>query len=391
MKVSTNILLIISMVCSFAGCKPDDVPPEPTKEGNPIVWKTALNSDDLTSSPLYYNGMVIFSQEDIARAFDATTGEMIWETPINARPIDFEGTFLLGDKVIFSEHRKVYVLCSATGEIIWQDELAQGQGGVCHIDGYIYKATYDFDRNKYSSLYRYDINTGIKEKVFTLTRGEFDQDHSPSLHMPVKWTSSVGDDLLVMQNRSFGWSSTMESKMDILAWNLTADSMEWYRNLDGFSSTARPAIDGDNVYFYGDHHAYCIDPATGETRWKYFIGDGPEDDFNTANIIIVKDKLIVKPDNSDIHAVDKETGKRIWFNAETEAMPFMLTERNDTIWFSSGGVWGVDANTGEKVIDDWKGSRSGSWIFPIAHHPSNGLIYTTDGDFLYCLNPKYMK
>jgi outer membrane protein assembly factor BamB len=209
--------------------------------------------------------------------------------------------------------------------------------------------------------------------------------------MPVKWVSAAGDELLVMQNRSFGWGSTMESKMDILAWNLTADSMEWYRNLDGFSSTARPAIEGDKVYFYGDHHAYCINPATGDTRWKYFIGDGPEDDFNTANIIIVKDKLIVKPDNRHMHAVNKHTGSLIWINEEVVSMPYMLTERNDTIWLANAGVFGIDANTGEKVIDDWKGSRSGSWIFPIAFHPTNGLIYTTDGDFLYCLDPKYMK
>ncbi len=386
-----NIILITLLAAYSGGCKPDNVPPEPPKVGEPIIWKTNLESADLTSPPLYYEGLIILSQEGKAKAYNAESGEKVWQTAINARPLDFEGAFLVDDKVVFSQHRRVYVLSSATGDIIWQDELAKGQGSICYIDGYIYIASYDFDKNRFSTLYRYDIINGAREEVFTLIRGEFDVDHSPDLFMPVKWVSAVGDDLLVMQNRSFGWGTTGASKMDILAWNLTADSMEWYRNLDGFSSTARPAIDGDKVYFYGDHHAYCIDPATGETRWKYFIGDGPEDDFNTANIIIVKDKLIVKPDNDHIHAVDKETGERIWFNAETEAMPYMLTERNDTIWFSSGGVWGIDANTGEKVIDDWKGSRSGSWIFAIAHDPNNGLIYTTDGDFIYCLDPKYMK
>jgi outer membrane protein assembly factor BamB len=367
------------------------VPPQPVVEGDPIVWKTSLGPKDLSSPTLYYKGLLIVTQQNIARAYDAETGEEKWRTSINAEPIDFEGAFLVGDKVIFSEGRRVYVLRSATGEIIWQDELVQGQRDVCHIDGYIYKASEDTYKNKFSSLFRYDINSGAKEEVFTLTRGEFDQNHSPSLLMPVKWVSAAGDELLVMQNRSFGWGSTMESKMDILAWNLTADSMEWYRNLDGFSSTARPAIEGDKVYFYGDHHAYCINPATGDTRWKYFIGDGPEDDFNTANIIIVKDKLIVKPDNRHMHAVNKHTGSLIWINEEVVSMPYMLTERNDTIWLANAGVFGIDANTGEKVIDDWKGSRSGSWIFPIAFHPTNGLIYTTDGDFLYCLDPKYMK
>ncbi len=386
-----KIVLITLLAAYLGGCKPDDVPPEPAVERDPIVWKTALNSNDLVSPPLYYENLIIFSQDDVAKAFDGNTGEIVWETSINARPLGFEGIFLVGDKIVFSDSRRVYVLNADNGEIIWQDELEKGQGNACHIDGYIYKASYDSDRNRFSTLYKYDVNTGTREEVFTLTKGEFDENHSPNLHMPVKWQSVAGDELLVMQNRSYDWGASGVSKMDILAWNLTADSVEWYRNLDGFSSKARPTIDGDNVYFYGDRHAYSINPATGETRWKYFIGDGPEDDFNTANIIIVKDMLIVKPDNSHMHAVDKRTGERIWFNPEIVSMPNMLTERNDTIWLSNAGVFGIDANTGEKVIDDWKGSRSGSWIFPVALHPTNGLIYTSDGDYLYCLNPKYMK
>jgi outer membrane protein assembly factor BamB len=208
--------------------------------------------------------------------------------------------------------------------------------------------------------------------------------------MPVRWKTAGGDELLILQNRSFGWGTTGKTKMDILAWNLTADSMEWYRNLDGFSSTARPAIDGDRVYFYGDRHAYCINPKNGETLWKYFIGNGPEDDFNTANILIVGENLVVKPDSRDMHMVNKITGERVWLNEDTRAMPYMLTERNDTIWFSSGWVLGVDALTGEKLIE-WDNDGSGSWIFAVAPDPNNGFIYTSDASNFYCLDPRNMK
>ena len=115
-----------------------------------------------------------------------------------------------------------------------------------------------------------------------------------------------------------------------------------------------------------------------------------EDDFNTANILIIDDKLIVKPDNDHMHAVNKETGEMIWRNNETASMPDLLTVHQDTIWFGSGGVLAIDANTGKTLIDQYEASN-GSWIFPIAHHPTNGHIYTSDGDYLYCLNPKYMR
>ena len=89
-----------------------------------------------------------------------------------------------------------------------------------------------------------------------------------------------------------------------------------------------------------------------------------------------------------MHAVNKETGDCIWYNENTSSSPGMMIVHKDTIWFS--GITGIDANTGKKLID-WNNNHRGSWIFPIAHHPTNGHIYTSDASYLYCLNPKYMK
>ncbi|NNJ56694.1 MAG: PQQ-binding-like beta-propeller repeat protein, partial [Bacteroidia bacterium] len=319
--------------------------------------------------------------------------DSIWQTsflPIGSfNPYEFGGISYL-DKVVFSDGRSFYVIDAETGQILWFHRNENARGYACVIDDYLYKVIED--TRDWSSLFRYDLNTGFEEKLFTINRSEYGNNYSPGLLMPIQWVHPNGNKILVLQNRTYGWYTDGTSKMDILAWNLTADSMLWYReSLDGFSSTARPAIDGDKVYFYGDHHAYCINPLNGETIWKYFIGDGPEDDFNTANILIVDDKLIVKPDNEHIHAVDKETGENIWTNENTEAMPYKLTVHKDTIWFCSAGIFGIDANTGEKLIDDWNNGGNGSWIFPVAHHPINGNIYTSDASYIYCLNPKFMK
>ena len=89
-------------------------------------------------------------------------------------------------------------------------------------------------------------------------------------------------------------------------------------------------------------------------------------------------------------AVNKETGKRIWLNENMASMPGLLTVHQDMIWFSSGGVLAIDANTGKTLIDQYKASN-GSWIFPVAHHPTNGTIFTSDATCFYCLNPENMK
>ena len=398
MNCKMNILLIVTLVCSLVSCKPDDCP-EPIENQSPIVWKKGLERSGLTSTSHTYNGNIIFGHPS-ERAnnywvycLDAETGDSIWQTrivtPFEFSPNDNEESQIYQDKIVFSSRKRMFVLNADNGQILWKYEDPNNYVGVSVLDGYIYIA--DLINKTESTMYRFDINSGTKEKLFTINRSEYGSNYSPHLMMPVKWVHPNGDEILVLQNRTYGWFTDMESKMDILAWNLTADSMLWYReNIDERGSMSRPAIDGNKVYFLGTWDAHCIDAATGNTLWKYHVDETAGGSFATANILLIDDKLIIKPDNDHMHAVNKETGEMIWRNNETASMPGLLRVHQDTIWFGSGGVLAIDANTGKTLIDQYEASN-GSWIFPIAHHPTDGHIYTSDASYFYCLDPKYMR
>lgn len=395
-----TFLIILVTAISLLGCKNTEIPPEPSNTKSPIVWKNAFEKEDLSSVPLYYNGLIITGHPSINEvykvyAFEAETGDTVWQTSMNMLgvfdPRAEDELFLYKDKVVFSEAYDFGVIDANTGKIEWYKTVDDMDGGSCVIDDFLYKSQYDWNRKEISTLYRYNIYSGAEEKLFTIHKSEYGSNHSPNLMMPVKWIHPNGDEILVMQNRTFGWGTTGEDKMDVLAWNLTADSMLWYRDgLDERGSTSRPAIDGNKVYFFGTWHAYCIDAATGNTLWKYDVGVSIGGSFATANVLLVDDKLIVKQENERMHAADKETGERIWFTDKTASSPRYMTVRNDTIWHSSGGVQAIDANTGERLIN-WDNKGRGSWIFPVGLHPENGFIYTSDGSYLYCLDPRYMK
>jgi outer membrane protein assembly factor BamB len=386
----------ILFIVGLFNCKPE-TPPTPIVE-SPIIWKQSFEKIDLSSPPIYYKDMIIIGHPSFSGgywvySYNALTGDSIWQTKIENTgafcPLDDEGTFLYKDKVVFSDGHRFFVIDAYNGEILWFKKIDQMRAGSCVIDDYLYKVKTP-DRLS-SSLYRYDINSGAEEKLFTINCTEYGSNYSPCLNLPVKWIHPNGNEILIMQNRTFGWFVNNEPKMDILAWDLTADSMLWYvDSLDGYSSMSRPAIDGDKVFFYGYVHAYCIDAATGKTLWSHVDPTDDDGDFITANLLIIDEKFIVKPDGFRMHAVNKETGQHIWTNTETAPMPALMTVHKDTIWFSSGGVVAIDANTGEKLID-WNNDHKGSWIFPVAHHPTKGYIYTSDATYLYCLDPNKMK
>lgn len=399
-----NIMLYLVCSCillMLGGCskEPTPMPPDVNNGDNYIVWKHKRDYNSLASvNYIYKNTLIqgVNSQSDHFKVVALTldSGKLVWETPNLAttkyfNPFDNEQSILVGNSLYLSDRGKMYSINVVDGAINWEDDYALGSYSVCEMDGKIYRIG---ESSVESSLFEYE-STGSKTKLFSITKDlEGDNQYEPALSMPVKWIDDNGNTLLILSSR--GYAPIGGSyRMDIMAWNVTADSMEWYRKgLEERGSSTRPIIDDNRVYFYSIFKLHCIDANTGETIWDWETD--PRDNFGgfkTANMLMVGNKMIVKPDSYWMYALDKMTGQRIWVNENTSPMPSLLREHQDTIWFSSGGVFGIDANTGWKLIDDWdKANTSGFWGNAIIHHPTNGYIYTTDGDYIYCLDPRYM-
>ena len=385
---------------SLSGCSPDDTPPQPTEKKDPVVWKVERDLKGLSSPNYFYKDMVIQGTDNQGKlyqivALSADSGAVIWKNtswPEGSTPYDIDDVATQGNIMVVTNRRTVMALELDEGKTLWTYEFDDPSvSGVRIIDGWVYKSG-DNQTKQGSTMYRFDLKTGNREEVFTITRPDYgDNIYAPDLKLPVKWTSPEGDELLITHNRSYGGGTNGKERMDVLAWNLSADSLEWYRKgLDEGSSSSGAAISGDNVYFFGTWHAYSIDPSDGSTNWSYNVGVSTGGDFNTANILVVDDLLIVKQENRFMTAIDKETGNKVWFNPETAAMPYLLREHNDTIWFASGGILAIDASCGQ-LLFKWDNDGKGWWSNSVLPHPTNGKIFTTDGDFIYCLDPKHMK
>lgn len=398
------IFLFSFFVFHLMGCKPDEVPPTPHTEETPVIWSYRLQTSGLSSTPHYYKGSLIFghpssrTNEYIVYCLDGESGDSLWQTKFSTsskfNPFNTENSLLYGNIIVFCSRIRIFALDADNGQVLWKYEDPINFKGMCLIDGYIYIA--DEVNRRSSTMYKFDINTGAKQALFTIKHGKDEPggDFTPYLLMPVKWIHPSGDEILVLQNRSYGHDKIGHdgnygySKMDLMAYNVTADSILWYRyEVDNFSSGTRPAIDGDKVYFFGGQTVYCVHAGTGETLWEYSIGTGNGDNFFDANVLLHGDKLIAKPNNSTMHALDKNTGTLIWKNTDLVSMPSMLNVKDNVIWYAGGGIWAIDASSGSTLIKGHRGT-DGSWIFPIAHHPTNGHIYTSDGWTFWCLDWK---
>lgn len=398
MKNMQFSILLMVFLTTLLSCKKPDIPI--VKNGNidPVVWKAERKYKGLASNNFIYKDYLIqgiggSSGGYQVFALSLDSGKQVWN--LEGFPGGFDAfnvhESLLHDNIFFiSGGDFLRGINLDEGKILWEATLDHGIGNIAVIDNSLFKSSADYLSSK---LFKYNITTGSRVQVFEITKAkDGDNKYEPALSVPVKWIDDNGNTLLILSSR--GYAPIGGSyRMDIMAWNVTADSMEWYRKgLEERGSITRPIIDDNRVYFYSIFKLHCIDANTGETIWDWETD--PRDNyggFKTANMLMVGNKMIVKPDSYWMYALDKMTGQRIWVNENTSPMPYLLREHQDTIWFSSGGVFGIDANTGWKLIDDWdKANTSGFWGNAIIHHPTNGYIYTTDGDYIYCLDPRYM-
>lgn len=399
MKKIGYLLIFMSLFIQVVGCRKIEPINEPVSKSNKsaVVWKLEREYKGLASNNYIINGIYIQGISSNGRcqvvAVDLNSNKEIWRVkdfPGGFDAFNVDESLVKNNIFILSDKQSIIAIDIEIGKIIWQDYLSQASGSIACIDDVVYKVS---TSSTNSILFGYNIFSGEKAEIFGISKfSEGEGIFEPDLSMAVKWKDINGNELLILSSRGWNGQNGLY-RMDIMAWNITADSMEWYRKgLDERGSLTTPIIDDNRVYFYSIFKLHCIDANTGETIWDWETD--PRDNFGgfkTANMLMVGNKMIVKPDSYWMYALDKMTGQRIWVNENTSPMPYLLREHQDTIWFSSGGIYAIDANTGSKLIDGWDDANpTGFWGNAIIHHPTNGYIYTTDGDYIYCLNPRYM-
>ena len=388
------MLLLIGVSCK----KTETTKPVGTAEPSPIVWKWERDYKSLAGNNYIYNNWLIQginsnNNEFKVVALTLDSGKLVWETENLSKQVYFnpfgrEDSHLFNNILILSKYDLTVAISLSNGKILWQDLLESGIR-TCIIDDYVYKTT---STEQKSELYRYNIQTGQREFLFAITKLEHGGDiYKPVALVPVKWTDSAGNEHLILHSRGISPSGVW--RMDLMSWNLSQKKMDYYhKGVADRASSSRAAIEGNRVYLFSIDKVHCFDAATGNSIWT-FERDARDDfsGFKGANVLLVDDKVIAKSDSYWMYGLDKISGKLLWSNDNTSTMPTILREQNDTVWYGSGGVYAVDANTGKVLINGWRYQGKGFWSNAIIPHPSNGTIYATDGEYIYCLDPKYMK
>lgn len=304
----TILLATIALSC----CKPEPVKPKPNSDNSPVIWefKTGLQNGLATKNFIYKN-MIIQGLDGDGQwckvwALSLDSGKIVWESqtlPFSS-PFRAENVLIQGNLMILSRKSKLLVLNLDNGKVEWVKDIEHVVDVLSIINNKIYINT--DDRNEAVSM-SFDLATGTQKNNFILEKVNFDN-FEPVLTAPALWKHPNGDDILLFANRSYNGNLFPDfDRYDQLAYNLTADTMLWYKKgvVGVRGSIATPLVLDNKVMYYVEREMICLNPLNGERIWTFTRT--PADDisaFKSANIAHIGNTIIAKPDFDYMYGVD---------------------------------------------------------------------------------------
>ncbi len=409
MKYCTILFLAALILSACSKKKSVDIPepgPGQHQKALEIVWKVQTDTSIFGSEgrqPLLWNDKLLWSNAPYGNGFeillsDALDGTEYWRWDdffqYPTLPY-FNFHFISGDKYCFNNIQETHIIDLHTGNTFWQDLNRNAGAYISPVGEDLYGKLQDTDfMPSTCTLRRANINDPGWKNMLTLRAADH-AGYSPAIFGPSLWQSSIGDSILVFQNRSWNFN-TSDGRVDLYAYNLNRDTLH-FRILDiepsGNSNVLAPLIHGSRVFLLGLKNIHCVDMKTGNILWqKGFPGAGNH--LLLSNLVVSEDKLIVKADNERIYAFNISNGNMIWATDDAGGSPSHMVRSGGAVYYTSdsnGKLYGVDISNGHIFLSE-ESPHKGLIDFPqasfhggVAVSSTERLIYVHDHYYMMAI------
>jgi outer membrane protein assembly factor BamB len=398
--------ILVSMVFLLAACRKEKslVQQPPTDTNKPaLVWRVPLNnlSSTLSIDPHVFEGNVafgcdlctppaflLFNGDDGALAFEWND----WPLPLSImRPTEF--SYSIGDHLIFTQGRQWVSVNMKQKRTNWTFIKTAPKIYTCrtYTDGYFayWSDEYQFDngdRNSRSCVFRSPPDMLQIDTIFDYQATD---GFAPSLLSFGFSKLPNGDEVILMKNRAFSpfIQFPNASRLDVIAYNMTADSLMWFEQ--GVEANEGGVLSirtlGNLAFVPGYMYIHCLDVETGQKIWDYKV----EKALYLGDLIVHNNTLLLKGSNDELICLNPYTGQEIWKVKGTGVDPkARLTLFNNKLFYTGDGeLCVVDAINGSIIFkgkgDDWR--SGGPFTCTPAIDPVNRRIFINNSTYAICL------
>jgi outer membrane protein assembly factor BamB len=324
-------------------------------------------------------------------AWNTKTGLKEWEW-ISPDLEDIDYLEIKGNILLANTLREVFAFNLDTRQIIWEENI-KNQGfnadngmTVTDKDIYVTWNTYKdwglFPKDSVA-IFKYDINTGNKEKIFGfgLEEGKWE----PSVSEVCFWQDPITKDSILLFNKdgSNAHTSPQEQPTDFYAINIRTKNVLWRQEKYcpiSSNMVHAPVVYDNDVIISGDWSIYSFDIPTGKLNWRrQFPQLGNFGSFGSTQNLLVNDRLFINPVGFDVMCLNAKNGEIVWHNT-TDApncTPLMHYYKDMLVYTSWAfeSVMVLDALNG-KLIHKQPPPDKSTFYANMAYDPLTDMFFT---------------
>jgi len=380
-----------------------------------LAWDIS-NLLEKNTITIYGDGMLFAKgPNQFITAFNATTGEFIWEIPIKAAS-NYQASYYMGKYIHGALDNTISAWDGATGELLWSYNPGTAFGFWASGTGAAYGKVYSMNQDK--NLYAIDVETGevvwkyegpgvyyqgipiiADGKVYAQTGDTLYMDpdtHEPGKSEYVCLDAETGKLLWKLpiqigspspgQCVAFGNLYLIPNRIKLAPY---AAGARGYDPLDEVWCISSEPKDWTNFRGDPENSAHGSGPTNLALKWKYQTGGGVTSSPSIADGVVYVGSL-----DKNIYALDADTGSKIWnftTGYRVRSSPAVVDGTVIT-GADDGNVYGLDAKDGTQL---WKTPAGGITLHSSSATPSirssptvvGGKVYVGSLDNnLYCLN-----
>lgn len=369
-----------------------------------VQWRRHLlasQQESYSMSPVLGENWVIFSNKngsDINETgrllfLDKATGDSLdsWSEYVG-RPgyTSWEEQQVTGDRLFISDVQFLNCIHIPTASSIWSSDLSFAEGdGLSYINnGYIYRS---YESNGYlpnltGTIIRSPLDREDWQQVYSYTA---DDDYSVSLSCITSVFLANGDELLLFKNRQWNFDLS-QGRMDVFAYNLTADSLLWRnKGLEMWDGGVMPMKVEDSLVFCpGGGYFFALNLYTGEKVWEFdYAGRSPGNHFGYGDVFFNGKFLIIKPSGDELFCLTKTTGRLNWWKDKKGwTMKGRFTHFEGKLFYiADADLIVVDDYTGERLLSEERQEHLGKLTGDVRIDPTTRLMYMANYHEALCV------
>ena len=202
---------------------------------------------------------------------------------------------------------------------------------------------------------------------------------------PSVYIAASNDTILIFQKRQYNFFMP-DGKVDIYAYNMTADSLLWIIDditISGNSSVKEGIIVNDKYIFQGSNSVHCINILNGTILWEHQEVGGS---FFQQDNLYAEGKIFMNSEGGKVFCYDINSGNLLWENTTSYSNP----SRGGRMVFYNGKLY-INVIPDERLPLELRGSlkcysgNTGELLWSSVNS-SGGLIVDNETGYLYTTN-----